>query len=121
MAFKIAVSNQKGGTGKTTISVNIAAAFEAGGNKVALIDADPQGTSVRWVTSGENTLPMTVLSGCRRGIGGEIKKQDANFDVIVVDALETSKTRESPPCSRSPTSASCRCHRRQPISTARSR
>ena len=62
MAFKIAVSNQKGGTGKTTISVNIAAAFEAGGNKVALIDADPQGTSVRWVTSGENTLPMTVLS-----------------------------------------------------------
>ena len=87
MAFKIAVSNQKGGTGKTTISVNIAAAFEAGGNKVALIDADPQGTSVRWVTSGENTLPMTVLSlaPAGRGIGGEIKKQDANFDVIVVD------------------------------------
>lgn len=87
MAFKIAVSNQKGGTGKTTISVNIAAAFEAGGNRVALIDADPQGTSVRWVTSGENTLPMTVLSlaPAGRGIGGEIKKQDAHFDVIIVD------------------------------------
>lgn len=87
MAFKIAVSNQKGGTGKTTLSVNIAAAFEAGGNKVALVDADPQGTSVRWVTSGEASLPINVVSlaPAGKGIGAEIKKQEQNFDVVVID------------------------------------
>jgi len=52
----VAVTNLKGGAGKTTLSVNIAAALAAKGSAVILVDADAQATSLAWGAAGH--LPM---------------------------------------------------------------
>ena len=44
----ILVLNSKGGSGKTTIATNIASLFAAGGVKTAIMDYDPQGSSLQW-------------------------------------------------------------------------
>ena len=50
-ALRIAVANQKGGTGKTTLTVNLAAGFHRRGATVVL-DADPQGSAAHWARIG---------------------------------------------------------------------
>jgi chromosome partitioning protein len=45
---KIVVINPKGGSGKTTVAVNLAAYFAANGRKTALMDFDPQASTMRW-------------------------------------------------------------------------
>jgi chromosome partitioning protein len=46
---RIVVLNPKGGSGKTTIAINLAAFFAARGDSTVLIDHDPQGSSTRWL------------------------------------------------------------------------
>ena len=44
----VAVVSQKGGSGKTTLAVHLATCAHLSGQKVALVDLDPQATARRW-------------------------------------------------------------------------
>ena len=62
--YKLAILNQKGGTGKTTSSVNIAAGMAAAGKRVLLIDADSQGhVGISLGVSADKGLYHVVVEG----------------------------------------------------------
>jgi chromosome partitioning protein len=54
---RIVVLNPKGGSGKTTIAINLASYLAAHGHTPVLMDFDPQGSSVRWVKKRRPTQP----------------------------------------------------------------
>ena len=85
----IAVFNQKGGSGKSTTSMNLAGALALRGNKVMVCDMDPQGTSMRWFSASdsEKPFPATVISlsgmGKKSHLG--LEPHADNYDYIIVD------------------------------------
>ena len=79
----IAVLNQKGGSGKTTIATHLARAYQLPGHSVLLIDSDKQGSARDWRAADEdNTTPVIGLD--RTSLDKDIKSL-GKHDYIIID------------------------------------
>jgi chromosome partitioning protein len=81
----ISFLNQKGGVGKTTLAVNVAACLTRAGGRVLLIDADPQGSSLDWAAARVGEPLFSVVGLPRPTIHKEIARIGQGFDHIVID------------------------------------
>lgn len=86
----ILIANQKGGAGKTTVSMQLGGFLANSGYKTIIIDGDPQETAIRWANSApdEYLFPATVVSLSAAGekIHREIKNFVDDFQYIVIDS-----------------------------------
>jgi len=81
----IAILNQKGGVGKTTLAVHVATAFARSKKRVLLLDADPQGSALDWAAArqGEKLFPVVGLP--KASIHKELPTLAADYDLVVID------------------------------------
>ncbi len=69
MAKIIAICNQKGGTGKTTTSINLSVYLAVEGKKVLLVDSDPQGNSTSGLGKDKNSLERSLYHVLLNDVG----------------------------------------------------
>lgn len=85
-AFVITVANQKGGSGKTTVSMNLAAALSHRGYKVLVVDADKQNSAVLWSGNNENGFPAIVVNLAEnKNIHNEVVRLAKDYHFIIID------------------------------------
>lgn len=79
----VAVLNQKGGSGKTTVATHLARAWQLEGYDVLLVDSDPQGSARDWAAVREDQ-PVPVVGLDRPTIDRDLKNV-VRKDVVVID------------------------------------
>ena len=87
----IALTGQKGGSGKSTTAINLAVEWRRRGRRVLLVDADPQGSTRTW---GElaarrdptGSTPTVIAMGAEMHRGGQLPAVAAAYDLTIIDS-----------------------------------
>lgn len=86
----IGVLQQKGGVGKTTLSLNLAACYARQGLKVLVVDADPQGSAQEWAAMRSVEPLFSVVGMARPNLHRELERIVSGYDIVVIDGAPRS-------------------------------
>ena len=95
MAFVIAIAQQKGGAGKSTVAANLAAALAAARQKIALLDTDPQASLSRWAelrAGREGAAPISFEAPSGWRVTSAIDRLKRSHDVVIMDTAPHADT-----------------------------
>jgi chromosome partitioning protein len=81
----IGVLNQKGGVGKTTLTINIAATLAKAGYRVLVVDADPQGSALAWSSAREREPLFPVVGMAKPTLHRDLPEVARDYDMVVID------------------------------------
>ena len=82
----LALLNEKGGTGKSTLATNLATALHRAGKRVVLLDADPQGTARDWRSASPEGADLPPVLAADRPQLLSSSLTGLNADIAVIDA-----------------------------------
>jgi chromosome partitioning protein len=95
MAFVIAIAQQKGGAGKSTVAANLAAALAAARQKIALLDTDPQASLSRWAelrAAREGAAPISFEAPSGWRVTSAIERLKRSHDIVIMDTAPHADT-----------------------------